>query len=133
MSVLINGMKMPKNCADCRFAVKKRDGADEKKCVALDWTPSWRALPRKGRITDCPLVELHAQHGRLIDAGVFEVVSYKGIPDGYKDTFDDGVLWMCEKIDDAPTIIPADPPVMYYPQVPGITPTIIEAEEVQDG
>ena len=33
------------------------------------------------------------------------------------------------KVQNAPTIIPADPPVMYYPQVPGITPTVISDKE----
>lgn len=33
------------------------------------------------------------------------------------------------KVQDAPTIIPADLPVMYYPQVPGITPTVISDTE----
>lgn len=43
---------------------------------------------------------------RLIDADVFEVVAYKGIPEGYNDTFGDGVDWILEKIDRQPTIVP---------------------------
>ena len=43
---------------------------------------------------------------RLIDADAFEVVAYKGIPEGYNDTFGDGVDWILEKIDRQPTIEP---------------------------
>jgi hypothetical protein len=38
--------------------------------------------------------------------------------------------WAVErKVEDAPTIIEADTPVMFYPQVQGITPTVILEEE----
>ena len=43
---------------------------------------------------------------RYIDAEPFGCVSWKGIPDGYDDTFDSGVLWMADMIYDAPTISP---------------------------
>ena len=41
---------------------------------------------------------------RAIDADRFELISYEGIPDGYSDSFDDGVCWLAEQIDAAPTI-----------------------------
>lgn len=41
---------------------------------------------------------------RFIDANLFEVISYTKIPDGYTDSFDDGVLWLAEQIDKAPTV-----------------------------
>ena len=41
---------------------------------------------------------------RAIDADVFEVVTWAGIPEGYNDTFGDGVDWILEKIDRQPTI-----------------------------
>lgn len=43
---------------------------------------------------------------RLINADVYECVSYKGVPDGYDDSFDGGVLWMLDHIDEQPTIEP---------------------------
>ena len=59
-------------------------------------------------------------HGRLIDAGEYE----NGIRKHY---FDNSTVIRCTEIalDNAPTIIDADIPTMYYPQVEGITPTII--------
>ena len=43
---------------------------------------------------------------RYIDAEQFECISWKGIPEGYDDTFDSGVLWLADLIDDAPTVSP---------------------------
>ena len=43
---------------------------------------------------------------RPIDADVFEVVTYTEFPEGYSDTFGDGVDWILEKIDRQPTIEP---------------------------
>ena len=108
MSILIKGMKMPETCEKCDFCIwsnYRQTGwcvREQRQCFD-DYSVEYR----EKRAKFCPMSEL-PPHGRLIDAWEFEVVSYKGIPDGYKDTFDDGVLWMCEKIDDAPTIIPAD-------------------------
>ena len=41
---------------------------------------------------------------KLIDAEKLDFVSYQGIPDGYKDSFDSGVLYAMNLIDDQPTI-----------------------------
>lgn len=49
--------------------------------------------------------QLPEKHGRLIDAGQFEVIGYCVIPGASNDTFDDGVKWLIEKIDQAPTIV----------------------------
>lgn len=61
MSILIKGMKMPKNCMECAIR---------------SWTEDeWDVCPFSGimalnigRQNDCPLVEVPAPHGRLIDA-----------------------------------------------------------------
>ena len=107
MSVLIRGMKMPEDCPVCPLAhwnkLDRFTGCELKKRYF-----DKEDMETRGRPCFCPLIELPAEHGRLIDAGEFEVVSYKGIPDGYRDTFDDGVLWMCEKIDNTQTIIEAE-------------------------
>ena len=41
---------------------------------------------------------------KLIDAEKLDFVSYQGIPDGYKDSFDSGVLYAMNIIDDQPTV-----------------------------
>jgi hypothetical protein len=43
---------------------------------------------------------------RYIDAEPFGCISWKGIPEGYDDSFDSGVLYVADLIDDAPTISP---------------------------
>lgn len=43
---------------------------------------------------------------RYIDADQFECIAYTGVPEGYSDTFDGGVLYMADLIDEAPTIDP---------------------------
>lgn len=43
-------------------------------------------------------------HGRLIDADRFDVISFQHI----SDDFDNGIMWLAEQIDRAPTIIEAD-------------------------
>ena len=43
---------------------------------------------------------------RLIDADALECISYTGVPDGYDNTFDSGVLWMLDTVDEIPTVAP---------------------------
>ena len=67
MSILIKGMKMPKNCLTCKL---RGDGSDSKyiwDCpfTGLEYT---REEGETRRLDDCPLVEVPAPHGRLIDA-----------------------------------------------------------------
>ena len=47
------------------------------------------------------------EHGDLINRGTLDVIGYCGIPQGCEDTFDSGVMWLAERIDELPTIIPA--------------------------
>ena len=67
MSVLIRDMKMPKNCCQCEW--HEYCGGDYDCCHACRRTG---AMPIKNaereRNYDCPLVEIKAPHGRLIDA-----------------------------------------------------------------
>lgn len=66
MSVIVKGMKIPKNCDDCFFIERGY--------------PDWCSLPQifngedeiydtKKRPDWCPLIALPEKHGRLIDAG----------------------------------------------------------------
>lgn len=66
-SVLIKGMKMPKNCLVCKL---RGDGSDSKyiwDCpfTGLEYT---REEGETRRLDGCPLVEVPTPHGRLIDA-----------------------------------------------------------------
>ena len=71
MSVLINGMEMPTNCADCPL------NYDQMAC-AVTWTRWWSDSmviinfdSDKERMPNCPLIEV-PPHGRLIDAAFEE-------------------------------------------------------------
>ena len=101
MSVVIRGMKMPKSCDECP-CYYETEGAWRNECevlgkeyIADDYRPEW-----------CPLVELPAQHGRLIDSSAigltdFEIVMCNG---NYKEA----LTMLLEKIERAPTIIEAE-------------------------
>ena len=60
MSVLVKGMKMPESCHEC---VAGYGGF----CFVAS-AESDGICPDHGRPDDCPLIELPAEHGRLIDA-----------------------------------------------------------------
>jgi len=88
MSILIKGMEMPKNCALCKFR-----GAGE------TWCPfTLREVPGNTIPEDCPLVPV-PPHGRLIDAD--ELAAICDEPHW--------CAWLSD-IDNAPTIISAEPP-----------------------
>lgn len=62
MSVLIKGMKIPTSCLSCDFC---NPFADEPYCRRL-----MRRIPKDTRLEDCPIVEIPAPHGHLIDGEV---------------------------------------------------------------
>ena len=122
MSILIKGMKMPKNCVECKFFVK----SDSPKYPFVDCV----LIGRLGSVfnaisipVDCPLVPV-PPHGRLIDADAFaENLKNVSIRQGYKDTLIGESLSVDDVIDAIiadltgkalcgfelnPTIIPAD-------------------------
>ena len=90
MSVLIKGMEMPKDGHE--FVLITHDGKAEKLV-----TESLKSLAVSKAIELPP-------HGDLIDRDKYELVSYTGT-EGRPDTFDDGVMFMLDRLDDAPTII----------------------------
>ena len=66
MSVLIKGMEMPETCEECSFHCYHSDG--KYVCVATPLFYPMNLANSKGRRKDfCPLVEVPAPHGRLID------------------------------------------------------------------
>lgn len=68
MSVLIKGMEMPTNCADCPL------NYDQMACGVTGtrwWSDSMVMMnfdSDKERLPNCPLIEIPTPHGRLIDA-----------------------------------------------------------------
>lgn len=66
MSVVIKGMKLPKNCVLCPCCVGEGIGAGRQHyCQAIEDEP---CVSETYRPKNCPLVEIHTPHGRLIDA-----------------------------------------------------------------
>ena len=98
MSILIEGMEMPKNCGICCF----KDGCEF-------------SVPLTERPSDCPLIEI-PPHGRLIDADALMLVIQEYIDEYGWDVDEHGFhseKWCAMKetemaINDAPTVIPAD-------------------------
>ena len=67
MSVLIKGMKMPESCSRCELV---GDGSDAVFSWSCPFVGEIYKIGRltKGRLDDCPLVEIPTPHGRLIDS-----------------------------------------------------------------
>ena len=91
MSILIKGMDMP--TVDEEIIIRISPNGT----VMTEY-----ALP----ITGVKAVPV-PPHGDLIERDALDVIGYCGIPQGYEDTFDSGVIWLAERIDELPTIIPA--------------------------
>lgn len=91
MSVLIKGMQIPENCAECPVALSG------KYCRINKTNATIRVLPI--RPDHCPLVELPDHHGRLIDADALAADSLKDGAYGYVGT---------KEIYDAYTIVEAE-------------------------
>ena len=84
MSVLIKGMEMPKTCEECDLCTS--DGY----CLAMYGDSLWDALPEGAeyfptgwKYEGCPVIEVPAPHGDLIDIGSKITVAIK---DGLKVT-----------------------------------------------
>jgi hypothetical protein len=101
MSLLINGMDMPKDCAECGLSIYY-DGYNG----GYGYKPhGWqcRRLKRlikegESKPADCPLSEISIPHGRLIDADKLKVAVIEAMCRGI------GVS-ITQLIDKAPTVI----------------------------
>ena len=132
--IYIPGDKVPTKCVGCPF----RDPEYGGNCVLM---PSFDADTYDGQFDRCPFKELRKwfgsvpEHGRLIDADALEdeAITYYALPVLAVNSIgpEAELVLRLRDIDSSPTIIPADPPVMFYPQVPGITPTVISDKEVE--
>lgn len=92
MSILIKGMEMPTSCRACMFSRTDSRNVD------------WCVLTEKDLPCDCPLVPV-PPHGDLIDKSGVEVLSWYEKDEG---DFTDGVLFVLDKLDELPVIIPAE-------------------------
>lgn len=102
MSVLIKGIKMPKNCTICRFCAPEADPENGEMCMA---TGKYVPPCSTERLEECPLVEIPTPHGRLIDEKQIPYIDLNADMPQSKvrvwTTFKD-------KIDRLPTIIEAE-------------------------
>lgn len=94
MSLIIRGMNMPKNCADCFL----EDAYDGYNCRIAQKSANWGLGERPSW---CPLVEVPTPHGRLIDADALIDDVRRNSESYFADDF------AHEWVDKAPTIIPA--------------------------
>ena len=101
MSVLIRGMEMPKNCAECKMWCI---------CECLnefeDFESICDAVEDGDLVRDknCPLVEIPTPHGRIIDVSTVEEIRFHDA-DGYHVINGEQ---LCELEIDAPTVIEAE-------------------------
>ena len=85
MSVLVKGMEMPKNCKRCKF-FKWSNLHQTAACARYDFEPCFKDHSMeylKKRPDWCPLVDIPAPHGDLIDIDSKITI---GIKDGLKVT-----------------------------------------------
>lgn len=87
--IYIPKMEMPKSCGECRFYGEY--------CYAKGDENKYSNLP-------CPLVPV-PEHGDLIDKRGVDVLSWNEKDEG---DFKDGVLFVLDKLDELPVIIPAE-------------------------
>jgi hypothetical protein len=67
-SVLIKGMKMPKECRECPFVeYSSLLGNTWCKATAMIMAQNFKPIEFDGRHESCPLVEIPVPHGDLID------------------------------------------------------------------
>lgn len=73
MSILIKGMRMPKDCYMCPMCHRAFDGNETRlACYALK---TW-CFEEDGKLDNCPLVEVKTPHGDLIDSSEIRWVEH---------------------------------------------------------
>lgn len=113
MSVIVNGMEMPKNCGSCWIS-RMRDSSlgGILDCKILGTVGTAMDDPHdilNNRHPDCPLVELPEKHGRLIDVDALiddckkYLNSLNPSRDGKECT---RIHWLIGVLSNAPTIEP---------------------------
>lgn len=69
MSVIIQGMKLPKGCDSCELV---QDYDEDSVCCPFLRNESWYGATPDYRLEHCPLIEIPTPHGRLIDADALQ-------------------------------------------------------------
>lgn len=111
MSILIKGMKMPTVCAECPFREARYDPGyyNYEHCKALGKIFNEHSMEIdvfEEKFNDCPLIEISTPHGRLIDEQKALLTNLEiFMCDG---SYKDALKLICEKLDNAPTILEAE-------------------------
>ena len=106
MSVLVKGMKMPRNCLMCQF-----HGFGGYKNEFIVCSLTGRSEGQLSNVPDCPLVEVPFPHGRLIDGdNVIKLLREQltGDRDTVYEYYDDGLEMAISELSIIPTIIEAE-------------------------
>ena len=103
MSILIKGAEMPRSCFGCPFMYARRFCSCNPEIEFTD--DEYSEL--KGRYDGCPLVEVPAQHGRLIDADwvLAHVKPYEPKDERWAVTGGTAIRLINNAVNRAPTII----------------------------
>lgn len=111
MSVLIKGMKMPKDCAHCSF---QGFGGRMNERILCMLTGTNDYINQQSKFADCPLIEV-PPHGRLIDAdevmrsvNMAEENGRKLNPNYDREWVRHCIGYARLVLETSPTIIPAD-------------------------
>lgn len=101
MSILIRGMEMPTNCRQCSLYLQSMDSERNayENCAVTAKSYNWGLTTRP---SDCPLIEVPAPHGDLIDRDALPVSQFVPIVGtAFKHV-------RLDYIENAPTVIPAE-------------------------
>lgn len=105
MGVYLPNMDMPTRCEYCNLC------SDDGYCLAMGGYSLWDVLPDDAdcfpddwKYDGCPLVPV-PPHGDLIDRHDLKNKEITIDYDEWDDTFEDGLLFVANLIDNAPTII----------------------------
>ena len=98
MGVYAKDMEMPTSCLSCPLQGGTAD------CRLTQKTYNWGLSERP---SDCPLVPV-PEHGRLIDADKIGLTDFEIILCQKGNPFKNALEMLLEKIENAPTFIPAD-------------------------
>lgn len=112
MTVIIKGMDMPKNCAEC-FALD--ESGDYPYCRITGETRGYNFPVSEKVMSKCPLGEVPTPHGRLIDADKmkdFMLDLSDALPqfktEAYRQMAIEVAFGIGEDIDEQPTVIEAE-------------------------
>lgn len=106
MSVIVLGMEMPESCYTCKLGRLWDDGSHDCRISKGLWMEDY-PYTKDVRHAECPLRPLPEKHGRLVDVSPLNFVSYNSRWHS-DNSFDDGVTFILEMLDNLPTIIEAE-------------------------